>query len=914
MPVNIGVNIQRSPNRINQNLREAGALGKFPKLLLDFKDEYYLANGGSKTFANAVTHARAGNATMTDGYGAELIVNGSFTNDISGWTEETNGDATYSDGKIRVTVVNSTNNGAYQELTTESGKTYIFTALLVDVDSHASATVRVGTAAGTGNLFSSTFTEGVIEFSFTATSSTSYITLRPNSTINGNTAVFDNVSVREMPVIKFAPHNYQRYSDDVSQGAGSTGVTRTATTLTETTSTGEHRIQCGISPPVVGEKYTMAVEAKSGTGSRLLGFRGYGHGGIPNYPVFDIVNGTIETAGANFTDVSITDVGDGYYLCKASVVVDSAFRWSVHMIEDGTPPQHSYTGDGSSSVLLRKLRQYRSDLGGMVDNPDNSGNDADFIATSGSEAYLPRIGHHVYNGNAWVNEGVLAESEARTNLYDNNDSMHTNNLQNNTASANGGTAPDGTDDAVKLLETTATGEHTVLFQESVITTGKTYTCSVFVKSIGGRNAKFGFSGINFPSARRVNFDLNAVTTAEPNFSTIQEVGNGWFRLSVTNTSDTTGTRGDTNALLQPLDGTTISYAGDVTKGLLFYGMQIEEGATPSSYIPTANTTTVTRAAETFTIPSANLPWPTPQYIGSELVTNGDFSNGETGFGEGGDGSGSVSNEEYTIIRGTTADQTLSQAVTTVVGKVYEFSVNVSANTGGKFKVVASGSGTLSDSGYFDLGTTGKISLPFVANTTSTTVRFQQGGGASSTSTFDDFSVREINPLSVSIGMEGRMTYADTGATTQLTFWRHRISNDNYLLARVDTSSTRTGQVDFLQRVGGTSYLRQTTNNAYSPDILVPYNIASRHGSTFINGATDGVELTTTIAPSLPDLSSVDLDLAYGYMGTISEFRVWDKDITDAGIVEATNPSLEPSLSLTFQGTGTNSFVVNDWSE
>ena len=30
--------------------------------------------------------------------------------------------------------------------------------------------------------------------------------------------------------------------------------------------------------------------------------------------------------------------------------------------------------------------------------------------------YLPRIGHHVYNGSAWVNEGLLAESEARTNL------------------------------------------------------------------------------------------------------------------------------------------------------------------------------------------------------------------------------------------------------------------------------------------------------------------------------------------------------------------------------------------------------------------------------------------------------------------------------------------------------------------
>ena len=65
--------------------------------------------------------------------------------------------------------------------------------------------------------------------------------------------------------------------------------------------------------------------------------------------------------------------------------------------------------------------------------------------------YLPRVGHHVYNGSAWVNEGVLAESESRANIYTANHEMHTKNTQNSTLSADGGTAPDGTDDSVKLL-------------------------------------------------------------------------------------------------------------------------------------------------------------------------------------------------------------------------------------------------------------------------------------------------------------------------------------------------------------------------------------------------------------------------------------------------------------------------------
>jgi hypothetical protein len=41
--------------------------------------------------------------------------------------------------------------------------------------------------------------------------------------------------------------------------------------------------------------------------------------------------------------------------------------------------------------------------------------------------------------------------------------------------------------------------------------------------------------------------------------------------------------------------------------------------------------------------------------------------------------------------------------------------------------------------------------------------------------------------------------------------------------------------------------------------------------------------------------------------------MWDEDLTDAGITEATLPSTEPSLSLTFDGSE-NSFIILDWSE
>jgi hypothetical protein len=159
-----------------------------------------------------------------------------------------------------------------------------------------------------------------------------------------------------------------------------------------------------------------------------------------------------------------------------------------------------------------------------------------------------------------------------------------------------------------------------------------------------------------------------------------------------------------------------------------------------------------------------------------------------------------------------------------------------------------------------------------------------------------------------------MTYADTHQTAEVQFFRWRKDGTAQIFTRLKTD-VGTGRLDFFSEENNVLHRVNTDDLFYSPDINIPINFASRLGSTFVNAAIDGVALTANTDPTaLPDLSSTDLNLAYDYMGTISEFRVWDKDLGDAGIVEATNPSLEPSLSLTFEGTGTNSFTVSDWSE
>ena len=291
----------------------------------------------------------------------------------------------------------------------------------------------------------------------------------------------------------------------------------------------------------------------------------------------------------------------------------------------------------------------------------------------------------------------------------------------------------------------------------------------------------------------------------------------------------------------------------------------------------------------------------PVSYGTELVTNGTFDGNADGWTGGG----------YDV---ETGDLSLVSASSLNVyqqgfdpTKFYLLTYTVSEYTSGNISAY--------DGGLFGPFTNavGTYTIVISPRVQRLGVRGQNGPVDAKISSI---SVREINPLSVCIAAEGRITYADTDLNTAAFFFQWFASGSRYIRYKLNTSGSRQGEIDFLQREPTSGLdLIETTSSYLQPDILVPYNIAGRHGSTFINGATDGVALTADTTPTaLPDLSTIDLDLAYDYMGTISEFRVWDKDLGDAGIVEATNPSLEPSLSLTFEGVGTNSFVVNNWSE
>ena len=496
------------------------------------------------------------------------------------------------------------------------------------------------------------------------------------------------------------------------------------------------------------------------------------------YAIINLSDGTV-SLNTGSVSPTVTSLGNGWYRC--SIIASSLNQQEVFsVVETPQGANHgatTFTGDGTSGVLVAYPHSFRSDLGGMVNNPDTN---SSYVPTTTSAVYAPRRGQHIYNGSAWVNEGILHESEARTTIlrYSSDYTGVDWTKNGTTATASAGVSPSGLTDSSLITASAITDEHRFYQNRPSAGTHNTfYTKSIYAKS--GTANFISISGGSTSSGYAV-FNLSTgVVSSQANIqqANIEDVGGGWYRCSIHGTV--------TSTFLVVNIGTTAANAVPQVNWLgagetvQVYGSQWEAGATPSSYIPTT-TASVTRAAEALTVPAANLPY----------------------------------------------DNT-----------------------------------------------------------------------------------------NMSIQIDGKMTYADGDNINEVQPYYWTLNGPNYIFARVSTSGTRSGQPTFLQRetTSGNDFVNGIPN-AYTPDTNVPFNLASRHGSTFINGANEGTLLTVNTTPTaLPPLSATDLNLGYNFMGTIGEFRMWSDDLGDVGITEATSPSTEPSLSLTFDGSET-SFIVLDWSE
>ena len=197
--------------------------------------------------------------------------------------------------------------------------------------------------------------------------------------------------------------------------------------------------------------------------------------------------------------------------------------------------------------------------------------DGDFTFSRGSNLAATRVN----------SEGLIEKGRENLTLYSQDFDNASWTKVNATVTANNTTAPDGTNTA-DLITSTSTNETGVYYFPSV--TGIN-TWSIYAKKGTGR---YLLLNTNTPTIA-TKFDLqDGVIVGTPStgaIPSIQDVGDGWYRCSITSSTST-----NRFTIFITDNTTTNDFGSSIGLTLSIWGAQLEQGLVPTSYIKTTTTT------------------------------------------------------------------------------------------------------------------------------------------------------------------------------------------------------------------------------------------------------------------------------------------------------------------------------------
>jgi hypothetical protein len=329
--------------------------------------------------------------------------------------------------------------------------------------------------------------------------------------------------------------------------------TATADTLIEDTS-GTTHLASQVATVTNGAKYTWSIYAKAKERTFLTL---YASTGASQGYYFNLGAGTRGTAISTPDNGTIESIGSGWYRCTISVTAGSTSMTLTVGMGDADN-NNNYTGDGASGLYI---------WGAML----NAGPTA--------LTYVPTRAHN-----------LCIQSQTLDNAAWTATSI--------TVSANSVAAPDGTTTAETLALVDASAVHSVNSTALSVTTGLSYTVSVYAKANTHNFLQLTVSSAAFGTEVYANFNVSAGTVGTYGSSTtaaITGVGNGWYRCSITGlcTSTTTtvhslGLVTDASAARAP------TWDPNSTNSLYAWGAQVELASSAGKY--TATTTAAVYSA------------------------------------------------------------------------------------------------------------------------------------------------------------------------------------------------------------------------------------------------------------------------------------------------------------------------------
>lgn len=301
----------------------------------------------AKTYGNFTdfvdfSRASGGTTLRRVSYGAELVTNGTFDTDTSGWTDESGSTTVWSSGAANQSTTVS-GQKAYQAITCGVGKVYQVSATFSNATARADIWVNSSVGAGTALALEKYVASGTMQGSFVATAETMYVQFGAGTTAP-QSVTFDNISVKEVTfdqssgdlVLFNHPNNIPRVEYDangVVKGllieeartnliAGSDGYTgwNNGGSLSSTTSmiflngnyAAEYEVDSGATvyyaaSVTASTTYTFSWFFKEGTATTRV------------YAFYDQTNGAFVGLKTEYGPEDAEYYGDGWYRMSATV-------------------------------------------------------------------------------------------------------------------------------------------------------------------------------------------------------------------------------------------------------------------------------------------------------------------------------------------------------------------------------------------------------------------------------------------------------------------------------------------------------------------------------------------------------------------------------------------------------------------
>jgi hypothetical protein len=300
-------------------------------------------------------------------------------------------------------------------------------------------------------------------------------------------------------------------------------------------------------------------------------------------------------------------------------------------------------------------------------------------------AFSPAVLFAAGEQGGWFDYGDAANLDWRRNLL-----TYTEDFSNAAWVKGGATVT-----ADKLVENTASATTHSIAQAYMAPSGAEVIFSIDLKA--GERSWVRLT-VNTASGANASayFDISSgvVGSIAGGSASIESVGDGWYRCAVSGVLSTANP--SCSALLATTDGGQ-TYTGDGVSGAYARSPQLEVGSTATDYQKITDVVTETRAlfpkATLYQDTAGTTPVTTPGQtvalaldksqglvLGPELVTNGDFSAGVTGWSvTAGNGTISAVAGELLGTCGTTG-LLFSSTITTVIGKTYRLSVDARRGT------------------------------------------------------------------------------------------------------------------------------------------------------------------------------------------------------------------------------------------